>query len=82
MRLLKLNEKLKQVHQHVIARIGESRLHAETMKKSVEEWNRFAQNQRHCLPDERACAKAHEAGSEDASIVSQISVHTVWGCGG
>ena len=37
MRLLKLNEKLKQVHQHVIARIGESRLHAETMKKSVEE---------------------------------------------
>ena len=32
MRLLKLNEKLKQVHQHVIARIGESRLHAETMK--------------------------------------------------
>lgn len=37
MRLFRLNEKLKQVHQHVIVLIGESRLHAEEMKKSVEE---------------------------------------------
>lgn len=37
MRLLQLNEKLKQVHQHVMVLIGESRLHAEEMKKSVEE---------------------------------------------
>ena len=37
MRLLQLNEKLRQVHQHVAALVSESRLHAEEMKKSVEE---------------------------------------------
>ena len=36
-RLLQLNKKLKQVHEHVSAIAGESRLRAEEMKRSVEE---------------------------------------------